>query len=130
MKLTKNFRKSEFDCKCGCDMPASVLANIKLVAVNLQVLRNHVGAPITINSAYRCKSYNSVVGGSKTSQHILGKASDIVIKGMSPDEVYDTVQELRRNPLLKGVAFQGLGRYNTFTHVDLRHNYTTWDKRK
>ena len=130
MKLTKNFNKSEFECSCGCEMPSDVLANIKIVAENLQILRDYIEAPITINSAYRCKEHNRRIGGAVNSQHILGKASDIVAHGFTPDEVFDIVQNLRRNPMVKGVIFQGLGRYNTFTHVDIRKNYATWDLRK
>ena len=130
MKLTKNFNKSEFECSCGCVMPPNVLYNIRIVAENLQVLRDFVGSSITVNSAYRCKDYNHRIGGASRSQHILGKASDIVVKGFTPDEVFDIVQNLRRNPMLKGVLFQGLGRYNTFTHLDIRNKYTTWDNRK
>ena len=131
VKLTKNFNLSEFECKCGnCTIPSSVLFNIKIVAENLQILRDYVGVPVRINSAYRCKEHNKAVGGSSRSQHILGKAADITIDGFTADEVYDTIQNLRRNPMLKGVIFQGLGRYNTFTHVDIRDNYTTWDYRK
>ena len=130
MKLTKNFNKSEFECSCGCDMPSEVLFNIKIVAENLQILRDFVDSPIKVNSAYRCVEHNRRVGGSKYSQHVLGKASDIVVKGFTPDEVYDIVQNLRRNPLLKGVVFQGIGRYNSFTHLDIRQKYTTWDNRK
>ena len=130
MKLTKNFNKSEFECKCGCEMPLEVLANIKIVAINLQILRDYVDTPITINSAYRCPKHNEAIGGSVNSQHKLGKACDIVVHGFTPDEVFDIVQNLRRNPMLKGVIFQGLGRYNSFLHVDIRNNYSVWDNRK
>ena len=130
MKLTNNFNKSEFECKCGCEMPSDVLANIKIVAENLQILRDYIQAPITVNSAYRCEKHNRRVGGAVNSQHLLGKASDIVAHGFTPDEVFDIVQNLRRNPMVKGVIFQGLGRYNTFLHVDIRKNYATWDYRK
>ena len=55
MRLTKNFSLKEFECKCGdCKMPSEVLANIKIVAINLQILRDYVDTPITVNSAYRC----------------------------------------------------------------------------
>lgn len=131
MKLTKNFSLSEFNCKCGdCTIPSDVLFNIKIVAKNLQILRDYVGVPVRINSAYRCKEHNKAVGGSSRSQHILGKAADITIDGVTADEVYYIVRKLRRNPMLEGVIFQGLGRYNTFTHVDIRDSYTTWDYRK
>tara|TARA_R110000744_G_scaffold151974_2_gene265798 strand:+ start:511 stop:816 length:306 start_codon:yes stop_codon:yes gene_type:complete len=58
MKLTKNFSKSEFDCKSGEDMPSDVLENVKLLAVQLQAIRDYVGKPIRINSAYRSKAHN------------------------------------------------------------------------
>lgn len=53
MQLTKNFNKIEFDSKDGANMPKSVLENIKIVAHNLQVLRDHIKKPIHINSGYR-----------------------------------------------------------------------------
>jgi hypothetical protein len=43
MKLTENFSKSEFDSKDGAAMPLEVLQNIKELANNLQVLRDHLG---------------------------------------------------------------------------------------
>ena len=90
MKLTKNFSKSEFDCSCGCKMPLGVLHNVQKLANQLQELRNVVGSPIKINSGYRCPDYNdNVVKGAKNSQHKLGKASDIVIEDMTPQETFE-----------------------------------------
>ncbi len=82
--MTKNFKKSEFDCKCGCEMPNDILINITKLANQLQYVRDNVAMPITINSAYRCEAHNKLVGGSVNSQHLLGKAADIVIKGLDP----------------------------------------------
>ena len=65
MKLTDNFSKSEFNCKCGCEMPNDVLDSIKLLAIQLQTIREYVGQPIKINSAYRCELHNSIIGGVK-----------------------------------------------------------------
>ena len=129
MQITRNFNLSEFECKCGCEMPDDVLENIKKLAEELQVVRDYVHEPININSAYRCKKHNRSIGSKDTSQHVLGKAADITIKHFTPDEVFDVIQNLRRNPMIKGVKFQGIGRYNTFTHVDLRKYYSTWDYR-
>ena len=64
MKLTKNFSKSEFECKCGCEMPQDVLDNIKILAEQLQIVRNKLNKPIKINSAYRCPKHNEIIGGS------------------------------------------------------------------
>ena len=48
-----------------------------------------------------------------------GTATDIAVKGMSPDEVADCAEKL----------FDGLGRYDTFTHVDSRGKKARWDLR-
>jgi len=130
MKLTDNFSKSEFNCKCGCEMPNDVLDNIKLLAIQLQTIREYVGQPIKINSAYRCELHNSIIGGVKTSQHILGKASDITINTFTPDEVVDVIENLLVNEMLGSFYIGGLGRYNTFTHLDIRDDKARWDKRR
>jgi hypothetical protein len=53
MKLTNNFSKSEFDSKDGAEMPDDVLENVKKLAGYLQILRDHLGKSIKINSGYR-----------------------------------------------------------------------------
>lgn len=54
------------------------LANMRLVAEKcFEPLREWYGKPIKINSFYRCKELNTKVGGSKTSQHVVGQAIDI-----------------------------------------------------
>lgn len=126
MKLTKNFSKSEFECKCGCEMPQDVLDNIKIVAEQLQIVRNKLNKPIKINSAYRCPEHNALVGGAKNSQHKLGLAADIVVKGMSPNGVFGFINKLMALGMIK---LGGLGQYNTFTHFDIRDNYARWDNR-
>ena len=114
--MTKNFTKEEFDCNCDCgvcEMPINVYHNIVKVANQLQVLRDELKKPIHINSAYRSEEYNAKVGGVKTSQHIMGKAADIAIKGLSPLEVYKTIERLIENgDMLQG----GLGLYDSFVH--------------
>jgi len=124
MKLTNNFRKSEFDCSCGCIMPLGVLHNIQKLANQLQTLRNIVGSPIKINSGYRCQDYNdNVVKGSKNSQHKLGTAADIVINEMTPQETFELIDLLiNEGELLQG----GLSAYATFTHYDIRKTKARW----
>lgn len=127
MKITKNFSKSEFECKCGCEMPEDVLDNIKLVAEQLQLLRNHINSPIKVNSAYRCKKHNRLIGSNDSSQHVLGKAADIKVKNFTPDEVAKIVEDMLTNQFLEGMDIGGLGRYNTFTHIDIRRNKARWN---
>ncbi len=122
--MTKNFSIGEFNCKCGCKMPDDVLVNITKLASQLQFVRDNLARPITINSPYRCKAHNKSIGGSVNSQHILGKAADIVVNGLDPIlDTYDYLDDLMRTgEILQG----GLGMYKTFTHYDIRKTKARW----
>ena len=131
MKLTNNFSKSECECKCGCEMPQDVLDNIKIVAEQLQIVRDKLNKVIKINSAYRCPKHNEMIGSnSNRSQHPKGKAADIVVKDFTPDETAAIIENMLTNETLPSFHIGGLGRYNTFTHVDIRENHARWDNRK
>jgi uncharacterized protein YcbK (DUF882 family) len=130
MKLTNNFSKSEFECKSGEEMPLDVLENVKLLAIQLQKIREYVGKPIRINSAYRSEAHNEAIGGVKTSQHILGKAADITIDTFTPDEVVSIIENMLTNEMLGGFYIGGLGSYNTFTHIDIRDKKARWNFKK
>ena len=73
-----------------------MLNNINALVNNvLDPLRARIGRPIIITSGYRSQRVNELVGGSKTSQHLLGKAADIHVQGYTPqqmDMVYRTIQ--------------------------------------
>lgn len=129
MRLTENFNKREFDCKCGCEMPSSVFYEIEELANELQTIRDRFNAPIQINSAYRCLSHNKAIGGVSNSQHVLGKASDIVVKGYTSDEVADELEVMLEDECLFPFHLGGIGRYNTFTHIDIRPSKARWDNR-
>lgn len=106
-----NFKVKEFACKDGSD---EIKIDDELVE-KLQIMRSYFGSPIIINSGYRTNAHNTKVGGSKNSQHLLGKAADIVVKGVTPSRVAAFARK---------IGFRGVGEYNGFTHVDTR-NYTT-----
>ena len=127
MRLTENFNKSEFDSKDGALMPDEVLHNIQKVANQLQYVRDYLDRAIRVNSGYRSPSHNKSIGGVKNSQHVLGKASDIVIKGLTPSMVYEILDTLMNNgDILQG----GLGLYDSFVHYDIRKTKARWDNRK
>ena len=125
--MTKNFSKSEFESKCGREMPEEVYHNVVKVANQLQYLRDYLGKPIRVNSAYRSPEHNESVGGVPKSQHILGKAADIAIKGMPTEILYQNIEDAISNgEMLQG----GLGLYDTFVHYDIRGTKARWDYRK
>ena len=92
MRLSKNFTYEEFIRsstaeRMGIDNRPKTKEEEKKVIENLrnlclevlQPLRDYVGAPVHINSGYRCKALNLAVGGVKNSQHSRGEAADIRI---------------------------------------------------
>lgn len=126
MKLTNNFNKSEFECKCGCEMPEEVYFNIQKLANQLQTVRDFIKLPITITNAYRCMEHNTEIGSKPTSQHILGKAADIKVKTKSPEQIYILLDILTEyGNILQG----GIGLYRTFTHYDIRKTRARWDNK-
>jgi len=55
----------------------------------LEVIREHFGKPVKINSAFRGVAVNSATpGSSKTSQHMRGEAADIEIPGIDDAELH------------------------------------------
>ena len=124
MKITNNFSKIEFESKDGAEMPDNVLSNIKLLATQLQILRDEIGQSIHINSAYRSPSHNSSIGGVKNSFHIQGMAADIISKDYTPKKLYKVIQKLiDQGKMEEG----GIGLYNGFVHYDIRGKKGRWD---
>ena len=68
----KYFKESEFACPCcGENKTKEVLMLI------MDQLRDAVGEPLTISSAFRCAKHNKEVGGKPDSAHLRGLAVDI-----------------------------------------------------
>ena len=117
MKITKNFSSDEFVCKC-CGRQN---INENLV-FQLQKIRGIVKKPIIIASGYRCPAHNKKIGGSPKSQHLLGKAADIYVNGMSVRDLYEVVSIFYKN------GINGIGVYpeQGFIHVDIREKPGIW----
>lgn len=122
---TPNFSKSEFDCRDGSEIPTQYHANLQALMEQMEIIRKAAGNKrIKVNSGYRSPSYNASIGGASASQHMLAKACDFTIEGMSPYQTWSLVYKLRQEgKIMKG----GLGRYNTFTHYDVRGTNANWD---
>jgi len=97
MKLTKNFsleeltRSNTAERKGINNSPtAEHIHNLAMLCESiLQPLRDKIGRSIRVNSGYRSEKLNNAIGGSKTSEHSLGKAADIklVIDGENKSEI-------------------------------------------
>lgn len=115
MKLSSHFSRSEFACSCGCGF--DTVDHELLLA--LEHARLHFDQPITVTSGCRCFVRNEQVGGSPKSQHLLGRAADIQVKNVHPEDVYHWFDITYRN--------FGIGLYDTFVHVDSRGEPARWD---
>ena len=65
-----------------------------LAHCGLEAARERVGYPLIITSGYRSKQLNKAVGGSPTSQHMVGQAADFVVAGF---DAYTVFKWLRLN---------------------------------
>lgn len=102
MQLSKNFTLQEL---CASDTakqynilnwPAEDVIIVELTALCqkvLQPLRDQYG-PIRLNSGYRCKMLNSLVGGVTDSQHTKGQAADINV-GNSRERAAEMVRYMQ-----------------------------------
>jgi zinc D-Ala-D-Ala carboxypeptidase len=73
----------------------TIIANLRNLCVSvLEPLREALGAPIVISSGYRPEWLNIIVGGSKTSDHMSGRAADIRAIGLAPIQVCRKACEL------------------------------------
>lgn len=118
-RLTPNFFIGEYMCRDG----STTIMIDKRLAEGLQAMRNIIGKPIIITSAYRTPEHNKAVGGAQPSttslgsQHLYGKAADITVRGMSGDQLAQVARQ---------VGFTGIGVAGTWCHVDVRDIPAEW----
>ena len=118
-KISDHFGVWEFKCKDN----SRVIVLDKALVELLEIIRLHYNKPLHINSGYRTVQYNATLkNSSPKSQHILGKAADIWLNGVSPKQLYSWLDSSYPNSL-------GIGIYDTFVHVDVREGKSRWDYR-
>ena len=122
--ISKNFSFSEFErsetaIENGIEnkIPSDdIRENITSLVENvLQPLRDSLGACIDVNSGYRCKKLNELVGGTEKSQHPKGEAADIKSPFYSP-------LDIARRLFDKRLPYDQMILYPTFVHVSHKKN--------
>lgn len=116
-QLSENFYRHEFACNCGCGFDTIDTETL----VVIQNLRDHFGVVVIVTSASRCVKYNKRIGGAKHSQHLVSRAVDFRIPGVSPKHAADYLEE-------KYKGKYGIGRYLNFTHIDTRKVPARWGR--
>lgn len=101
MNLTANFTlsemiKSETALRHNMDNTPGEkeIENLKRLAEKiLQPVREHYQKGVKVNSGYRAPAVNQKVGGSPTSDHCKGQASDIEIPGVANADLAKWITE-------------------------------------
>ena len=121
-RLAPDFKVRELRCRDGSD---TVMVDETLTVV-LQCIRERFGKAVTITSGYRTAAHNAAVGGAKSSQHLLGRAADIRVAGVSVEDVAAYAESLM--PDWGGVGRYPVkaGRATGWVHVDTRQNKSRW----
>ena len=91
---------------------------LELVFYCLQPIRDLIKKPMIITSGYRSQQVNFLAGGAFNSQHKEGKAADFKIKGMTPKEIIEIIEN-------SDIEYdQLINEYDKWVHVsiDNKHN--------
>jgi hypothetical protein len=95
------------------------MQNLTRLAHLLEMVRDALGVPIIVNSAFRSKQVNDAVGSKDSSQHRFGCAADIRVPGMTPRDVCKLI-------IARGVPFDQLiqefyeeGKPGGWTHISV-----------
>lgn len=107
--MTKNFKLSEFlrsdtASRYNIDNKPNKeqLDNLSFVSEQLEVIRSYYNKPIFISSGFRTKELNTLLKGSKTSQHMQGLAVDINLKTKDENHIFfNLVNKLIQEKRLK-----------------------------
>ncbi|MDJ0580945.1 D-Ala-D-Ala carboxypeptidase family metallohydrolase [Crocosphaera sp.] len=123
-KVSKYFSVGEVT-HCDCRrIPTddTIKQNIFTLAQELDKVREAWGGPIKVNSWYRPPAVNRAVGGASNSQHLYGKAADILpLQG----NIYK-FQDWLDKTAWKNKAL-GYGANKGFVHLDLRPGHIRWN---
>lgn len=104
--------------------PRGLWNNIAETAKVLDTFRHRVGKAIVITNAYRTAAYNACLPDTAaTSRHVVFNALDFKVENMAAPEAAMALRVLRDR---EGLFVGGIGRYNSFTHVDTRGSNATW----
>lgn len=97
-----------------------VIGNLKKVMYILDMVRTYIEKPILINSGYRCKKLNEMVGGVQSSMHTKGLAADFRTK--EKEDINKMFEFLKKNQ--RDFKIIELIKYKTFIHMGVSETLT------
>ncbi len=117
-QLTEHFNVSEWKCKCGREH--NILIADTLPFLLEQVMKKIGAVRGNISSGYRCKSYESTIGGTGSNTH-QGYACDICFLDSFGKKIDSKVVVLALEDLGHqfGIGYK-CGGNNYYTHIDVK----------
>ena len=104
--LTSHYSRHEFACRCGCGYDT---VDVELLRLMVRI-RDVVARRVDVHCGCRCREHNRAVGGAPRSFHLVAKACDFSVAGLTVDEMLRAVRPL---------AWGGLFVYGWGLHVDV-----------
>lgn len=110
---------AEMACRNGVEYPQEWRSTRAVeLARAFERVRELCGFALIVDSAYRTPAYNRYVGGAKDSQHVQGRALDLVPSPPGKKALIalrGAVERAKSEGLIRGVGF-----YSGFIHIDTR----------
>lgn len=119
-RITQNFTWEEARCRCGCEMPEEIAAQVILTADMMERVRALLGnKPLHVASWYRCPAHHRAlyapVPAPMNSQHLFGRGVDFSQKGRAPSDIQAQIRQA-----LWPAPVRGLELDPGHTHIDRR----------
>ena len=104
----------------ACSRSGKLKSDTRLLDM-LEKTRRELGAPMIVNSGFRSRLHNTLIGGALRSYHVRGMAADIRATRIRPEMLISIAQKH---------GARGIGRYPTrgFVHLDVRAHAAEWTK--
>jgi len=116
MISSRSFSHDELKCKCGNCPGLNNVDEDALAA--LQAVRDELGYPLILTSAYRCGKHPIEAAKPKPGRHNEGIAFDILVP-WGPQRIEIVEAALKH-------GFCGFGFADEFLHIDYRNKFASW----
>ena len=120
--ITEHFELAKCACPC-CDtlkITPGFFAHMK----QLEIMREELGFPVIITSAYRCPAHNREVGGAVRSWHLLFATDVRPSRGSGFEDRLKLMYRAAIAPTWH--VWGGIGYYDNFLHLDMRPEEARW----
>ena len=114
--MTDYFSVEEQQCKCGCGMTWTSQFHARM-----NLIREEVGAPMTVTSGARCEAYDKSIGGA--GPHRIGMACDIQCSGDHAHKILEVAMKYK----MAGIGISQKGQHSKrFIHLDNTSYLRPW----